>query len=377
MKKRKKIIYIAEVSLNSKSAYLQQVLKMCDAFAMEGHQVLLFVINSKNINFSILKKKYLLKSNFQIKPIFENVEKMNLVLRLIFSLKIFFQLNIKDIYLIYSRSTISSIVLSLLGKKNLLEIHQITTGPTKYLFNILKTNFFMKKIFFVLINKRLNDYYNFKKKKFTVLDDAVDLKDFTGRSKSNIKKSCVYTGSLFHGKGFEIIINLSKKIDTVNFYVYGDLKTAKYKLLEKCKKIKNLHLMGHISYNKIPQILKSHKIILMPYGKKVMGNHSSVDISNHMSPLKLFDYLAAGQIILASKHKSYSHIIKNNFNAFLCDIKNIEDWVKTIKNILKNKKRFNEIKKNSILTARKYTWQKRVLNIIKYSEKNKINYETL
>ena len=42
--------------------------------------------------------------------------------------------------------------------------------------------------------------------------------------------------------------------------------------------------MRHISYNKIPQILKSHKIILMPYGKRVMGNHKSVDISDHMSP---------------------------------------------------------------------------------------------
>ena len=376
MKKRKKIFYIAEVSLNSKSAYLQQVLKMCDAFAMEGHQVILFVINSKNINFSTLKRKYLLKSIFQIKPIFEDIENMNLVLRLIFSFKIFTKLQIKDIYLIYSRSFISSIVLSILGKKNLLEIHQKTTGLTKYLFKIFKSIFFINKIFFVLINKRLNDYYNFEKKKFIVLDDAVDLKDFTKPNKQNIKKSCVYTGSLFHGKGFEIIIKLSKRINFLNFYVYGDLKTASQRLVVECKKIKNLHLMGHISYNKIPQILKSHKIILMPYGKRVMGNHKSVDISDHMSPLKLFDYLAAGQIILASKHKSYSHVLKNNFNAFLCDIKNTEEWVKTIKDIFKNKKNLNKIKKNSILTARKYTWQKRVLKIIKYSEQKKINYET-
>tara|TARA_Y100001970_G_scaffold289490_1_gene420059 strand:+ start:1304 stop:2437 length:1134 start_codon:yes stop_codon:yes gene_type:complete len=376
MKKRKKIFYIAEVSLNSKSAYLQQVLKMCDAFAMEGHQVILFVINSKNINFSTLKRKYLLKSIFQIKPIFKDIQNMNLFLRLIFSFKIFTKLQIKDIYLIYSRSFISSIVLSILGKKNLLEIHQKTTGTTKYLFKILKSTFFIKKIFFVLINKRLNDYYNFEKKKFIVLDDAVDLKDFAKHNKLNIKKSCVYTGSLFHGKGFEIIIKLSKRINSLNFYVYGDLKTASQRLVVECKKIKNLHLMGHISYNKIPQILKSHKIILMPYGKRVMGNHKSVDISDHMSPLKLFDYLAAGQIILASKHKSYSHVLKNNFNAFLCDIKNTEGWVKTINDIFKNKKNLNKIKKNSILTARKYTWQKRVLKIIKYSEQKKINYET-
>ena len=45
MKNRKiSISYIAEINLNSKSAYKHQVLKMCDAFSQKGFKVKLFII---------------------------------------------------------------------------------------------------------------------------------------------------------------------------------------------------------------------------------------------------------------------------------------------------------------------------------------------
>ena len=59
--KNKKISYIAEINLKSKSAYKQQVLKMCDAFSQKGFAVTLYVVNSNNSSFNELKKKYLLK----------------------------------------------------------------------------------------------------------------------------------------------------------------------------------------------------------------------------------------------------------------------------------------------------------------------------
>ena len=73
--KHKKINYIAEINLNSKSAYKHQVLKMCDAFSETGYDVTLFVINKNKINFKTLKKKCILKSNFKIKQVYNNILK--------------------------------------------------------------------------------------------------------------------------------------------------------------------------------------------------------------------------------------------------------------------------------------------------------------
>ena len=62
--KHKKISYIAEINLKSKSAYKHQVLKMCDAFSQKNFKVKLFIINSNKMRFSEIKKKSPLKIKF-------------------------------------------------------------------------------------------------------------------------------------------------------------------------------------------------------------------------------------------------------------------------------------------------------------------------
>ena len=37
----------------------------------------------------------------------------------------------------------------------------------------------------------------------------------------------------------------------------------------------------------------------------------------------MFDYLSSGNIIIASKLKAYNHILKNNFNSYLVDIRKL------------------------------------------------------
>ena len=93
--KHKKISYIAEINLKSKSAYKHQVLKMCDAFSQKGFRVKLFIINSNKIRFSEIKKNHLLKSNFKIIEIYNSINHLNFLTRLLFSFKIFFKIKNK------------------------------------------------------------------------------------------------------------------------------------------------------------------------------------------------------------------------------------------------------------------------------------------
>ena len=368
MKDRKiNISYIAEINLNSKSAYKHQVLKMCDAFSQKGFKVKLFIINANKVKFNKLKRNYLLKSNFKIVEIYNSINHLNFLTRLLFSIKLFFLIKNKD-EIIFSRSVFVSIFLSIFGVKNVLEVHQPNSGLTNLMFN-----FFRKKILkntkFILINKNLNKKFLLNKNDFIVADDGVDLRDFKSVQNIKYKDSCVYTGSLFQGKGVEIILKLAKKLNKFTFYVYGDLKTAPAKILNDCLKLKNIKLLGHVKYSEIPKILKSHKSIIMPYSKKVFGNHKNTNIEKYMSPLKLFDYLASGRIIVASKSQSYSHILKDTINSVLCDSSNLDKWVKTLKDISKNKINFNKLKKNSLETAKQFSWIYRIEKILNFIEK--------
>ena len=93
--KHKKINYIAEINLKSKSAYKHQVLKMCDEFSNKGFEINLYIINLNNISFRKLKKNHILKNHFKIIQVFKNINNLNFFLRFIFVLKIFFVLKDK------------------------------------------------------------------------------------------------------------------------------------------------------------------------------------------------------------------------------------------------------------------------------------------
>ena len=75
----------------------------------------------------------------------------------------------------------------------------------------------------------------------------------------------------------------------------------------------------------------------MPYSDKVYVRSSNLETGKYMSPLKLFEYMAAKKIIIARDLKVYSHIL-NNKNSILISSSNAQNWSTKIKFIFKNKK---------------------------------------
>ena len=113
----------------------------------------------------------------------------------------------------------------------------------------------------------------------------------------------------------------------------------------------------------------SSKYLLLPYSNKVSVNSKNLEVSNFMSPLKMFDYLASGKVIIASNLKVYSHVLKNNFNCLMPKKNDLKSWIYLINQISKKNKNFNYLRKNALNTALKYTWDKRIKKIDKYFQK--------
>ena len=57
------------------------------------------------------------------------------------------------------------------------------------------------------------------------------------------------------------------------------------------------------------------------------------------------------KIIIASKLKVYSHILKNKNNCLLLDSKNIKEWIYQIENF-QNLKKFDHLKKSALKTSK-------------------------
>lgn len=360
------IYYIAELNLPNSSAYLQHVMKMCDEFSKNNNTTLI-IYSKKNYSFLRAKKDYLLRNNFKIISYSRFLIKNSLLNRLKFALFVKKIIN-KNKGLILSRSPISSIWLGLTGIFNFLEIHSNLSGITKYFFILSKIFKFNKNIFIILIHKNLKQILNIYKN-FIVLDDAVKIEDFSSNLISSKKKyDCTYIGSLYRGKGLEIIKHLAIKFKNINFHVFGDVKTITLENIN-WHKYKNIIFHGFLPYSKVPSILDKSKVLLMPYLENVQVKSSNLEVSKFMSPLKLFEYLASRNIILASRMKVYSHILKNNYNCLLASPKYFGQWNNILNKVLLNIDDYSHLKKNAYNTAKKFTWKNRVNIIIKkYNE---------
>lgn len=359
-----KIIYISELNLPNISAQSLQTLKMCSAFASKEKTELYVFFSNKKFNF--YKKNFILKNSFKINYVFRKFKRHNLINRIIFFFKLLNNLKIKKNTLIITRSVLVSTLFAIYGVKNILEIHIENYRFTKFFFNLKILFFGTKNQKFILISKKLNDVFKFKKKDFIVLDDASDFKNFNFKTKNLKYNSCIYTGSFFKGKGTELIFEISKKMKHVKFFLYGDHKSISSD--QKKKLPKNIFLRGYVPYSRIPEILSNHKICLMPYSKKAFIDSGNISNDKYISPLKLFDYLSSGKILVASNLAAYQHILKNKKNCFLVNSNKTKDWIRIIEYILKNYKKLEKIRKNAKETAKFYNWEKRAQKIITFSK---------
>ena len=366
-KNKKNLIYIAEFSLPNMSAYAVHVLKMCDNFSAKHNVELIIPYSNSSYNFTKIKRDYLLKKKFIIKDIFNSKIKLNLLNRIIYSFKILSYLKNKNCDLIISRSIIPSIILAFFDRKNILEIHTELTGITKKIFGLVYTKKVKKNLKYIVLNRKLIKILKIDTKKTIILEDAVEEDDFKKAKNKNIFSACAYCGSFAKGKGIELIYSLARLYPKIKFHAFGNVNTLSSDYIRE-NKLNNLHFKGFISYDKVTKTLPNYKILLMPYQKKVGVLIKGIDVSSYFSPLKLFEYMASGSIIIASNLKVYKNILKHNYNSILLDPDNLNDWGKKINNIM-NSKKYSFLGKNSKKKVKEFSWKKRVHQIIKFNEK--------
>ena len=191
-----------------------------------------------------------------------------------------------------------------------------------------------------------------------VLHDGVDTLNFKKIKKIKKVKTITYVGNFYRGRGINLILKMATKFHNLKFNLYGQ-NQDNFKI-----NLKNLKLFKFVDYFKVPTILSSADILLMPYEKKVWIRSKNVNTANYCSPLKMFDYLAAGKIIMSSKLDGICEVLKHNKNSIIVKSHNFKDWSYSLKKILTNYYNIDEIQKNALKTAKYYTWKKRASKIV-------------
>jgi glycosyltransferase involved in cell wall biosynthesis len=361
--------YIAEINLPSFRAYNIHVMKMINSLNFLLDEINLIILNKAHTyKTNNIRRDFMLSSlkKINIYSIFKKKIHNNFISRIIFGYNSSKMVNSED-QLIITRSFFCSFFLIINKRKHFLEIHQQIVGLTYFIFIIckkLKSQYIIKTIF---ISKSLANFYKNNCNNALVLADGVDIENF---KKNAIKKrilSIYYIGSFYEGRGIDLIINIAKKFPGLQFVLVGKRQEDKINFLNE--KPKNIIIKNFIPYYKVPEEISRADILLMPYKNEVFINSKGkkTDISNFMSPIKMFEYLASGKPIISSNLKVLREILIHKKNCILINKYNDEnEWTKAIENLIANKKLMRNISKNAIITAKNNTWLKRSQVIFNY-----------
>ena len=370
-----KICYLANTAVPSTTASAIQIIKMCESFSKLKHKVLLITSNAsdkKVFNF------YGVKAKFQIRKL-KKYNKFPLGLKYyLFSLSsIIESLKFKpDIYI--TRNFFTSFLLTILGKKNILELHHgIEIEGRIVRFIVKNLNFFNYKSLLMLV-AITNSVKNYYQKKFLINTNkiivapsgtSIENKFFNNISKNKKRLNIGYFGSLYKSRGVDLILKLSRMDRENKYFIFGNLKN--YKNIKNKYHQHNLHLNDYLPYKSVPKNILKMDVLLMPYQEKIVAAGNIGNIIDFTSPLKLFDYIACGKIIISSQVQVLEEILKEKKNViFIKNFNNAYAWKNEIQKIkFLNDKRFI-ISQNNFKLIKNYKLKERAKKIL-----DSLNYD--
>ena len=363
------ICYLSNAAIPSSVASSIQIVKMCEAFSELNNEVTLITINDSKskinfLNYYNVKSKFLLKriKRFRSFPL-----GINYYLFSIFS--VLESLRYKpEIYI--TRNFFTCFLLVVLRKNIVMELHhdlKIESRVVRFLVKKFKflNSAYIKKI--IAITHGVKDEYVkknlIKKDKIIVLPSGSSIeKKFKFSNNKNFLR-IGYFGSLFKSRGLNLIKDLAKIDKGNSYHLYGDLNNInkfQYKNLHR-----NIHLHKYVPYKDIPNELEKMDILLMPYVSSITVAGNVGDITKFTSPLKLFDYLSAGKIIICSDLKVLKEIIKENVNAiFVKNYTSVYSWKNEIQKLKNQPNKQLIISKNNYRLSKNYSLNRRAKIIL-------------
>ena len=165
-----------------------------------------------------------------------------------------------------------------------------------------------------------------------------------------------------------MIIKLSILDQMNDYYVYGG-SYEEVKMIKKNIKNKNIKFTPYLPYSDVSKKLSNIDICILPYTSKITVSGNVGDISKYTSPLKIFDYMKLGKLIISSNLKVLKEILVDKKNCLLIDNhKSEHEWRKTITLVSKNFNKFDVIRKNAFDYANKFDLNWRVKKLISFKK---------
>jgi glycosyltransferase involved in cell wall biosynthesis len=340
---QKRIVYASESIVPSDEANSIQVMRMCDAFAEAGCSVHLVARHASVCREHIdLKAFYGVERDFEIKHMSFGRGYLG---RHFYGIRAAQFARKRRAEFMYARCAYSALMGCYLQISTLLELHSLPAPQSKLATKVLPRLFRHRRLRSIVcisgaLKQDLLDQYQYRAKDVHILPDGASIASEDDQHSSVLPKSLDenrpiigYLGSMYPGKGMEIVVQLARRLPEQQFVVVGGEENTLATWKQKAEDLDNLHFIGRVAPSIAKQYCKKFTIALVPNQPSVSGVNGT-DIGRWTSPLKVFEYMSQGRPIIASRLPVLEEVLKDRENCLLCEASDVDSWASSIKTLV-------------------------------------------
>jgi len=374
-----KILYISNSRIPTEKAHGIQIMKMCEAFGNVEVEIKLILPTRKNKDFEQINsfeyyrvnKKFKIKKIFTIDPYLLIKLPQGIYIKfqaVFYMISLFFYLLFiqnKQDYIFYTRDEYLLPMLQIFSKRIVWECHNLPFNRNKYI------KYWNRCHKIICISENLKNELivcGIDQSKILIAHDGVDLKDFdikqhTFELKKELdipqdKKIIMYTGHFYKWKGVQTLADAVRFLSKDYLFIFVGGGDHCFKDFKKRNSQSNILFTGLQEPHKIPLYLKIADILVLPNSAEDTKSFST-------SPLKLFEYMAAGKPIVAADLSNIREVLDNK-NAVFFEADNSRDLAQKIESIVEDNELSAKISKQAYEDVKQYTWSIRALNIVNF-----------
>jgi glycosyltransferase involved in cell wall biosynthesis len=176
-----------------------------------------------------------------------------------------------------------------------------------------------------------------------------------------------YFGHLYRGRGIEVILVLAARFPDADFWVYGGTDDLVRDFQKSCKLV-NCHFGGFVPHAKVISLMRDMDVLLMPYQESVAIEASGKsDTSRYMSPMKMFEYMASGVPMIASRLPVLQEVLQDQHNCLLAAPRDVAQWEASLRALAEDNGLRKRLASNALNDVRsRYTWVARASSVLRH-----------